>query len=68
MADPWLSIWPQDNSRRVFDAKVQAVDVAQGLYRIAFRDTAGKQLAVQIPLSALKTVAATAAALVEGES
>lgn len=43
--------WPQDDSRRVVGAQLQAVDVAQTLYRKAFRHAAGKQRAVQIPLS-----------------
>jgi endo-1,4-beta-mannosidase len=65
MADPLLSIWPTDNTRRVVKAEAQIVNVDQRVYRIAFMDSVGKQLAVQIPLAAVRTISETAEAILD---
>ena len=63
MVDRLLSIWPMDKTRRVIKAEAQVVDAHPGLYRIAFMDSAGKQLAVQVPRSVLQTIVESASAL-----
>jgi hypothetical protein len=63
MADPYLSIWPVIPDRKVNNAVAQRVDEYQRLYRVAFADSAGKQLAIQLPDTALRNLVETGAAL-----
>jgi hypothetical protein len=52
----------------VTKAEAQVVDAYQELYRIVFADSAGKQLAVQVPRAALEIIARTAAAILDEDT
>lgn len=56
MHDPWLTVWPTPGNRRqVTIATVEPVEY-QELYRVAFQDSAGKQLGVQLHSMELRTL------------
>jgi hypothetical protein len=63
MADPTLSIWPISNDRKVIRAEAQMVDERQRLFRVAFADSAKKQLAVQLTENTLRNLIETGASL-----
>jgi hypothetical protein len=68
MADPILSRWPLNNTRHVTDAQAQAVDPTHGLYRVVFQDSSRRQLSVQIPRSALESLAETINGLLDQDA
>ena len=61
MIDPLISNWPVIGGRRVVKAEIQAVDAGQALYRIEFLDSGGRKLFVQLPEAALRSMADSAA-------
>lgn len=62
MNDPLFDHWPRFPGRSVQNAEAQVVDEYQKIYRIEFLDSANKKLTVQLPDTALWTLAQTAAA------
>jgi hypothetical protein len=64
MPDPWLKVWFEPSlHRKVVHAESQLMDTSQNLFRVAFRDDAGKQLAIPLPDTALRMLVETGAGL-----
>lgn len=64
MADPLITVWPEPSRRRkVMKATVNVVKESEGLYQVAFQDSANKQLGVQLPKTALRSLVEEGAAL-----
>lgn len=64
MSDPMLNVRPdQSRRRRVIRAEAQAIDPAQQLFRVIFEDSDGKQMAIQLKVSELRSIVETANAL-----
>ncbi len=65
MDDPDISVWPEPTRHRSV-VKVEIEPVGRGLYRIVFRDSAGKQMVIQLPREALQSVVDSAAEILGG--
>ena len=68
MGDPMRSNWPVIGGRRVVKAEAQEVDASQTVYRIEFLDSEGRKLFVQLPESALRSLADSTVQLLDSRS
>ncbi len=62
MHDPMISSWPEPTHRRLV-VRAEAEDVGQGVYRLAFQDSAGKQHFIPLPSEVLQSIVESGAAV-----
>lgn len=65
MADPKFSSWPILPGRKVVAAEAKLLDKHQRLYCVVLTDSAEKQLTIQLPEAALRSIAETALRLLD---
>ncbi len=65
MDDPTIRVWPEPTRRRLV-VKAKTEDMGQGVYRIAFHDSADKQMFIQLPREALQSVIDSGAEILGG--
>lgn len=69
MPDPMYQAWPEpSHHRKVVRAQAQMEVGGQNTFVLVFEDSAGKQLKVQIPETALRIVVETGAKLLAATS